>query len=178
MNSLAALIVTTVYLSAPAWISNAGAAVFGYFFIVRHKWLPVWPLDGGAHFRGARVLGDSRTLLASVFMLGCAVLVGAWQGSWMWGFMLGLFAFCGTLVNSFIKRRLGLTEGQSFIGDHIDYALSTILGLYVLGISTPAFNAIIFVLWVVTFQYSINKIAKHFGFSTAPSYAKTSALQQ
>ena len=172
MNSFAALVVTTVYLSAPVWISNAGAAVFGYFFIVRYKWLPVWPLDGGMRILGRRVLGDSRTLLASVFMLACAVLVGAWQGSWVWGFLLGLFAFCGTLVNSFIKRRLGLNEGQSFIGDHVDYAVSTSLGLYLFGLLTPAFSVVIFVLWVFIFQYSINKIANRFGFSTAPSYAK------
>lgn len=172
MNSLAAIILTTVYLSAPAWISNAGAAVFGYFFIVRHKWLPVLPLDGGASFHGRRLLGDSRTLLASVFMLVCATLVGLWQGSWMWGFVLGLFALSGTLVNSFTKRRLGLTEGQSFIGDHFDYALSTTLGLYLFGFVTPAFNAIIFILWVFVFQYSVNKIANYFGFSTAPTYVK------
>jgi hypothetical protein len=86
--------------------------------------------------------------------------------------MLGLFAFLGTLVNSFIKRRLGLHEGQSFIGDHVDYALSTSLGLYLLGLLTPAFSVVVFILWVLVFQYSINKIANKFGFSTAPSYVK------
>lgn len=92
-----------------------------------------WPLDGGAMWRGRRLLGDHKTVRGFVVMVPATAIAfgvlgglfanGAldiwplppvayvWLGAWAGvGFMLG------ELPNSFLKRRLAIPPGQSASG--------------------------------------------------------------
>lgn len=158
MTELSAL-VASAYATAPAWMANAGTAIFWYLVIARGKLLPAWPLDGGARLGGRRVFGDSRTVFGSLFMLACAASVGWLQGDAYLGMTLGLLALCGTLANSFLKRRLGAREGSRFVTDHLDYAVAVVVGLWFLGISPAGYSPWWFVAWAFAFQAAVNAAA-------------------
>ncbi|HEX8065036.1 MAG TPA: CDP-archaeol synthase [Thermoleophilaceae bacterium] len=99
--------------------------------VLRYDLLPGLrrPIDGGATFRGRRVLGDNKTWRGALVML-CGVVLAAlllWQWdryrSWLPGevreagpLALGLLAGLGTVVgelpNSFAKRQLGIEPGR------------------------------------------------------------------
>ena len=74
-----------------------------------------YPLDGGKKlYDGRPLFGPAKTirgLLAAGVATGCtAPLVGR---PMLLGVCLGLYAMCGDLVSSFMKRRLGIKSGDS-----------------------------------------------------------------
>lgn len=152
-----------IALGAPAWIANAATAVFWYAIIIRWRLLPDWPLDGGIRFRGRRLFGNSRNLFGAIFMVLCGGFVGLLQGDPYFGLLLGALALLGTLINSFVKRRLGIRPGARFFIDHIDYALAVVIGLALLDMTPPDFDPVIFIAWVFVFQVTINALAACFG---------------
>jgi predicted CDP-diglyceride synthetase/phosphatidate cytidylyltransferase len=77
-----------------------------------------YPLDGGKRlYDGRPLFGPAKTirgLLAAVVATGCAApLMGR---PMLLGVCLGLYAMCGDLVSSFMKRRLGIKSGDSALG--------------------------------------------------------------
>jgi CDP-2,3-bis-(O-geranylgeranyl)-sn-glycerol synthase len=76
------------------------------------------PLDGGKIlYDGRRLFGSAKTirgLLAAAVATGCAApMVGR---SILLGVCLGLYAMAGDLISSFMKRRLGIKNGDSALG--------------------------------------------------------------
>ncbi len=165
------LLMSTVWYGAPAWIANAATAVFWYFLIARWRILPATPLDGGRRLGRHRILGDSRTVAGSAFIVLCAGTVGWLQGDPRLGFMLGLFALAGTLASSFVKRRLGMKEGTRSVLDHVDYALAVIIGLSLLDVHPPGFSAVYYLVFVFGFQATANAAAAAFGIRSAALHA-------
>jgi CDP-diglyceride synthetase len=77
-----------------------------------------YPLDGGKIlYDGRPLFGPAKTirgLLAAGVATGCAaLLVGR---PMLLGVCLALYAMCGDLMSSFIKRRLGIKSGDSALG--------------------------------------------------------------
>jgi len=89
------------------------------------------PLDGGATFRGRRLLGDHKTVRGAAVMAVAttaftgaqAALAARWpavqalafapEAHWLpWGLLLGLGYVGGELPNSFLKRQLGVAPGE------------------------------------------------------------------
>jgi len=83
------------------------------------------PLDLGRSWRGARILGDHKTVRGFVVMtVGCALAAGvvmplllppndAPATGWFWfGALVGLGYVVAELPNSFVKRRLGIEAGE------------------------------------------------------------------
>ena len=84
----------------------------------------VLPLDLRGKIGGRRLVGDSRGLwgLPAALLLGA--LCAATQGRGMDALVLSLGADFGCVVNSFVKRRLGIPRGRAFRPwDHIDFVL-------------------------------------------------------
>jgi CDP-2,3-bis-(O-geranylgeranyl)-sn-glycerol synthase len=82
------------------------------------KDLVSYPLDGGKIlYDGRPLFGPAKTirgLLAAGLATGCAApLVGL---PMLLGVCLGLYAMCGDLMSSFMKRRLGIKSGGSALG--------------------------------------------------------------
>ena len=87
-----------------------------------------FPLDLYGKIGGKRLLGRSRTLLGTVGFLVFPVLTGVLQHRAAEGLYLGMGAQFGCLVNSLLKRALGLRPGQSFFPvDQTDYILGASL---------------------------------------------------
>jgi hypothetical protein len=87
------------------------------------------PLDGGATFRGRRVLGDNKTWRGALCMTVGVVLATLvlWQWGWwrdqlpdevsssaplLVGLLIGLGTVGGELPNSFLKRQLDIAPGR------------------------------------------------------------------
>lgn len=87
------------------------------------------PLDGGRSWRGARILGDNKTVRGAVVMIAATTLAAAvllplappsddvptvgWAGL---GALMGVGYILAELPNSFVKRRLGIDPGSSASG--------------------------------------------------------------
>ncbi len=85
-----------------------------------------YPLDGGKQlYDGRRLFGPAKTirgLLAAAVATGCAApVVGR---SMVLGVCVGVYAMCGDLISSFIKRRLGIKSGDSALG--LDQSLESL----------------------------------------------------
>jgi len=100
----------------PAYVANASPLVVSRVIKRRH------PMDFGKYFiDGRRILGDGKTIEG--FMVG--VLAGSTIGyftlliytepSLCSAFVLSLGAMVGDSLGSFIKRRLGIPQGDSAI---------------------------------------------------------------
>jgi CDP-2,3-bis-(O-geranylgeranyl)-sn-glycerol synthase len=87
------------------------------------------PIDGGATFRGRRVLGDNKTWRGALVMFSGAVLAALvlshsaryWSGvpdeirragPLVFGALVGLGTVLAELPNSFLKRQIGIEPGR------------------------------------------------------------------
>jgi hypothetical protein len=78
--------------------------------------------------RGRKILGSGRTLLGVMGFLVFSVLIGIAQHRVVESIYLGLGACFGCLVNSLIKRILGLSRGAPFFPiDQTDHVLGASL---------------------------------------------------
>jgi CDP-archaeol synthase len=83
------------------------------------------PLDGGASWRGRRLLGDNKTWRGALVMTTGPLLATVVLHRFAWyrrrlpvevnplllGALLGIGTVAGELPNSFLKRRLGIAPG-------------------------------------------------------------------
>lgn len=121
-------------LYLPAMVANAMPLICRkYVFRNPH------PIDFRMSFYdGRRVLGDNKSIEGFISGTVAGALVGLIYGSYMrsqfnewltYGLLSGVGAMVGDLLNSFIKRRLGMKPGQPFIPfDQISF----IIGAFVI----------------------------------------------
>jgi len=129
----------------------AGIANMAPVFAARIPGLRQWNarIDGGATWRGKRLLGDNKTtrgfaagLLAAIITTAIIFAVISHSGSLasifpqsylnanpiLLGALLGIGALVGDSVKSFFKRRVGIASGKSwFPFDQIDYIIGPII---------------------------------------------------
>jgi CDP-2,3-bis-(O-geranylgeranyl)-sn-glycerol synthase len=97
-------ILEAIWYILPSYFANMSPVLFG----------GGRPLDMGRSFRdGRRILGDHKTIRGFLSGIIVGTLVGFIQGRPLQGFTLSLGAMVGDCFGSFIKRRIGLVEGQS-----------------------------------------------------------------
>jgi CDP-2,3-bis-(O-geranylgeranyl)-sn-glycerol synthase len=93
-----------------------------------------WPLDAWLSLPDKkRILGDSTTWLG-LLLVCVGGIIGAhfWPGHHL--FALSILVYIGHALGSFIKRRIGISEGAFLPGiDHGDYVLTAGLFLYLIG---------------------------------------------
>jgi CDP-2,3-bis-(O-geranylgeranyl)-sn-glycerol synthase len=119
----------------PALLQNVAvyllAAVFGRRQI---------PVDLGSSSGGKRLIGNSRGLISLPLALVVGALVGGFQGRVLEAIHLTVGVDLGTIANSALKRRLGISPGGHFfpldqfdfiLGASLVYALSYPLSLEV-----------------------------------------------
>ena len=151
------------------------------------------PLDGGATFRGRRVLGDNKTWRGALCMTAGVVIATLvlWQWGWwrdqlpdevsssaplLVGLLIGLGTVGGELPNSFLKRQLNIAPGRRRHGPG-GVALAVLdQGDLVLGIwvallpiwTMPVWLAAIAFAAVSAVHMAINVIGYAVGARTAP----------
>jgi CDP-2,3-bis-(O-geranylgeranyl)-sn-glycerol synthase len=146
----------------------AGAAQIAWFRSARSRPFMA-PLDGGCRLRGRRIFGDNKTIRGFVVMVPAAAAaftilallvdrhdpsrVGLWPLSLLQYAALGGFAgfgfMAGELPNSFVKRQLGIPDGQAlqrpaaravqFVVDRLDSGIG-MLGAASLMVPVPVWT--------------------------------------
>lgn len=165
---------------------SAAGAVHAWW--MRSRWSVPFriPLDGGATWRGRRLLGDHKTLrgfMAIVPAAGCAFAglglareaLPVWLAAGLWDvsapqlFLLGCWAgfwfMAGELPNSFLKRRLDVAPGAAPVMGGLRYLClvldrfdSTLALLIGLGLLVPMH--VLTWVWVLVIGPAV-----HFAFS-------------
>lgn len=108
----------------PAMAANLMLYFTGYYYGPS----VVVPLDLRLTWKGARVVGEGRGLTSLPRALVAGLLVGAVTGRLEASVLLAVGAQLGMVVNSVIKRRRGLLQGQSHRPwDHLDFVLGAAL---------------------------------------------------
>jgi CDP-2,3-bis-(O-geranylgeranyl)-sn-glycerol synthase len=151
------------------------------------------PLDGGATWRGRRILGDNKTWRGALAMVigivAATALLSLWPwywrhvpggirdaGPWAFGLLLGVGTVLGELPNSFLKRRLGIAPGarqDSRAGrllslyDQGDFVLVVWVLLLPLWVMTPVQALIVFAV-VSALHLAINVVAYAIGARDTP----------
>lgn len=127
-------------LLIPLWCANALVNVFDY---LRKKYhFPDYPLDGNKlWFDGRRILGSAKTIPGiPVLLLGGyvgGVLVHSQNG-----LLSGLAVLLGEIIFGFIKRRMGINQGDSLIIiDQADYlfALYLLMSVFRMTVDSKTF---------------------------------------
>ncbi len=141
-----------LWLAAPVIV-----AALVHIAVIRLRLLPglVVPLDGGADWRGARVLGDNKTWRGALVMTLVSTAAAPLQqvvrlpaleyfdygraNLALVGFLLGLGFVLGELPNSFLKRRLGVAPGGrgSALFVVLDQVDSIVAALALLALAWP-----------------------------------------
>ncbi len=138
-------ILETIWLLAPAALANMAPV-----FAARYHWLPQFnlPVDYGLEWHGRRLLGDNKTIRGFVVGGLTAALVGSLQSSVIQGTVIGLGALLSDAAFSFVKRRLNISPGASWIPfDQIDFVIGALIAAwFFVPLTTPhiIFSIIIF----------------------------------
>lgn len=139
------MIIQLLWLLLPAMVANMAPV-----FAAGYHLLPTLnrPLDGGRTWRGARLLGDHKTIrgfvvgalagaatagLQSLFSLD-ALNIGTplqqMPSALAFGAYLGTVALLGDAAKSFLKRRLRIKPGKPWpVFDQTDFAAAALLAL-------------------------------------------------
>ena len=151
------------------------------------------PIDGGATFRGRRVLGENKTWRGALMMAGGVVvltlLLSRWPTYWdalpaelteagplAVGTLIGLAVVLGEFPNSFMKRQLGIAPGKQrrspagialILWDQADFVPFVVLFLAPLWLMPLGHAAVAFAV-VALVHLAINVIGYAVGARTAP----------
>lgn len=88
-------------------------------------------LDFGKSLFHKRIIGDSRGYGGIILFLIVSIIVSLFQGRVIAGLYLGAGASFGTLLSSFIKRRIGFLQGDYFfLLDQLDFILGATVFYY------------------------------------------------
>ena len=141
-------ILTSLWIFLPAAVANSVPIL-----AKRYKWVTFLekPLDMGFKVNGNRILGDHKTWRGLILGVIAAILTAILQQklvllfpnlntvsiiNWhsnnpiLIGFLLGFGALFGDAVKSFIKRRIKIKPGDTFLlFDQIDYIIGALLFL-------------------------------------------------
>lgn len=130
------MIFNLLHIILPAWIINIG---LNLLYPISEK-IPLIkkinrPLDMGMTLgkNKRRLLGNSTTFLGLIVAIGLGWIIQTLYPN-IFGITIGSGMYIGHMLGSFIKRRLGYSEGQYILGlDHGDGIIVTGFLLFVQG---------------------------------------------
>jgi CDP-2,3-bis-(O-geranylgeranyl)-sn-glycerol synthase len=127
LSDVAEYLLRVVMMYLPAMVSNAVPLICRkYLFKNPH------PIDFRTNFLdGRRLFGDNKSIEGFISGVVAGTLIGLayshYMHSYEWvtyGFLSGVGAMSGDLLNSFVKRRLSMKPGQPFIPfDQISFVI-------------------------------------------------------
>ena len=164
-------LVAALVFILPCYVANAAPVLLGGGA----------PLDFGAKWGdGKRLFGKTKTmrgfvggvaagtLAAGVLVYAHPLAIGA-HAQMLSGIALSFGALIGDVLGSFIKRRMGLGEGEPFLLDQLDFVLVGLLLAYPFAASTYDAGTIVFIL-ILTYLLHIaaNFAANRLGLKSVP----------
>ncbi|RLG35585.1 CDP-2,3-bis-(O-geranylgeranyl)-sn-glycerol synthase [Methanosarcinales archaeon] len=132
IESIISTILTSLWLILPAYFANSSPVIFG----------GGKPIDHGLRINGKRLFGDGKTYRGTAAGICCGILAGLLQNyigasinapSFPLSvlILISTGALFGDLVESLIKRRLGIEQGSFFFPfDQLDFVLGVYLFLW------------------------------------------------
>ncbi len=140
-----------IWYVLPSYFANMSPVLFG----------GGRPLDMGKSFKdGRRILGDHKTIRGFLSGIIVGTLVGLIQGRSLQGFTLSLGAMVGDCFGSFIKRRIGLAEGQSApLLDQEGFLVFSLIFAY--PIERIAIESVIFLLIITPILHLMTNFLAH-----------------
>ncbi len=175
MNFSSQLIVQCLYFFLPAYFANMTPPVLRFLGIAEFLNKPV---DGGRKFRGNDIFGDHKTwrglilgtlvgfliyvvqklLYVADFFQAISILDYSKEPLWL-GILIPLGALCGDLLFSFIKRRINLEPGESWIiWDQINYVIGVGFVFFLIGKLADIRIWVILLVFTFILHVIINKI--------------------
>jgi len=155
-----------------------------------------FPIDGGATFRGSRLLGEHKTLRGFVIMVPAAAVsfaalaaaIGDPGQAGLWpltvagyaglGACAGLGFMVGELPNSFLKRQLGIRPGEcprgrlaasaQFVADRIDSGIGMLLAVSAV-VTTPPMTWLLVLLVGPSIHWAFSVAMFHLGLKARPA---------
>jgi CDP-2,3-bis-(O-geranylgeranyl)-sn-glycerol synthase len=125
------------------------------------------PMDGGVQWRGKPIFGPSRTFLGIIFTCITFVIWGLLVSDWVLASSVFL-VLLGTLVSSFIKRRLGYARGEHmFIVDQADYMILVGVFAYYFGFA-PMGVILLSIVITIILQPIVSYIGYKLGWKKLP----------
>lgn len=123
-----------IWYILPSYFANMTPVIFGGGM----------PLDMGRNFLdGRRILGDHKTIRGFLSGILVGSLVGVVQGRPLQGFILSLGAMVGDCFGSFLKRRMGIAEGDSApVLDQEGFLVFSLL--FALPVESLPFDSVVF----------------------------------
>jgi len=172
MASITFLILQCVYFILPAYFSNMAPVL-----VKKIDFLKI-PIDFGHKLNGKPLFGKSKTFRGLIFGIIFAIVITFIQfllyefgigktislvdySNWLiLGFLMGLGALLGDLIESFFKRRLNLEPGKPFIPfDQVDFILGALLLTY--PIASLSISKIII---IISISFVLHIVVNHSAF--------------
>jgi len=86
------------------------------------------PIDFGKELKGKRILGKGKTIEGTVIGILAGTLIGFLLGNIYLGLLASIGALLGDIVESFLKRRVGIKSGQPWWGfDQLDFVIGALI---------------------------------------------------
>ena len=134
IDSLISTVLESLWLILPAYLANSSPVILG----------GGKPLDHGLTIGGKRILGDGKTYRGLIGGTCCGILIGLIQNRiglsglidppvfpFSVLILLSAGALFGDIIESLIKRRIGMKRGASFFPfDQLDFILGAWLFLW------------------------------------------------
>jgi CDP-2,3-bis-(O-geranylgeranyl)-sn-glycerol synthase len=177
MASLIYEIAYAFWFILPAYIANAFPVIFGGGIAIdMGKKLPDGKPIFGSHktLRGFAVglIAGALTSVAQTVSLQYITLsdfVLPFQFNVVVGLMIALGALVGDLVHSFVKRRIGLTEGAPLlVADQLDFVVGAILFSLLVAAPPPLLTVVIIILITPPIHLLTNYVAYLLGVKKTP----------
>ena len=116
--------IDSFFIFLPAFVYNISIYLYSCILLRRN----LLPLDCGCDYRGKRIIGDSRGFDGIFLALLTGIAMGQILNRPQEALYVTVGANFGTIISSFIKRRLNYKNGESFYFiDNVDFILGAFL---------------------------------------------------
>ncbi|MEM0233095.1 MAG: CDP-2,3-bis-(O-geranylgeranyl)-sn-glycerol synthase [Candidatus Nezhaarchaeales archaeon] len=158
------LVASSIVFVLPAYIANMTPLIVARLISKRR------PMDLGRYWiDGRRILGDSKSIEGFISGVLSGFLVGLFLNDVLRGFLMGLGAMTGDALGSFIKRRLGMAQGESaLLLDQYLFVLVALLFCYSSGYMLTLDQLVVILVATPILHISSNYVAYLLGIKQKP----------
>ncbi|MEM0217270.1 MAG: CDP-2,3-bis-(O-geranylgeranyl)-sn-glycerol synthase [Candidatus Nezhaarchaeales archaeon] len=158
------LVASSIVFVLPAYIANMTPLIVARLISKRR------PMDlGRCWIDGRRILGDNKSIEGFISGVLSGFLVGLFLNDLLRGLLMGLGAMTGDALGSFIKRRLGMAQGEPVpLLDQYLFVLVALFFCYLAGYTLTFEQLIVILIATPILHASSNYVAYLLGIKQKP----------